>query len=352
MLEIRSPGAFASIQDRGRQGYRHAGVPASGTLAPLLMRIANRLAGNPDDTAIIECFDGGQIFAAVDAPVRLAVAGDAALAVVVPDGREQRLSSWRSLTLERGASVRLRSTGAARIAVVGIFGLQAPTALGSASSYARAGLCGGALAAGDRFAVGAHPAPGERVLPQPPTLSSSDFRVVLGPQQEAFERATIDAFLATTYHVGAASDRMGMRLQGPALKHRRATDHEIVSDAIVPGAIQVPGNGMPIVLLADAQTVGGYPKIATVISADLPRLAILRPGDAVRFAAVDAVDGERIAREAAAREQALLDTIRPLAGEGLDLDALYSVNLVGGAVDALDVAPQDNIKDDHAWNSP
>ncbi|MEO7245791.1 MAG: hypothetical protein ABIX12_11670, partial [Rubrivivax sp.] len=118
-----------------------------------------------------------------------------------------------------------------------------------------------------------------------------------------------------------------------ALAHLGAP--EIVSDATAPGSIQVPGNGQPIVLLADAQTAGGYPKIGTVIGADLPRLAAARPGQALRFAWVSAADGERIARDAEAETLALLRSIRPLTVGGVDLAALYGSNLLSGFVHAL-----------------
>ena len=135
------------------------------------------------------------------------------------------------------------------------------------------------------------------------------------------------------YRVTAEADRMGIRLEGARLEHTGAA--EIVSDATVPGSIQVPGAGQPIVLLADAQTAGGYPKIATVITADLGRLAALRPGQRLRFATVSAAEGACIARAAEAGTQALIATIRALPADGIDLIALYTGNLVDGVVHAL-----------------
>jgi allophanate hydrolase len=126
---------------------------------------------------------------------------------------------------------------------------------------------------------------------------------------------------------------MGVRLEGPPLAHRGAA--EIVSDATVPGSVQVPGNGQPIVLLADAQTAGGYPKIATVIGADLPRLAAARPGSALRFVFVSTAEGEHLARAAEAETRALLASVRPLLVGGVDAVALYGANLVSGVVHAL-----------------
>ncbi len=334
VLEILASGAGASVQDRGRFGHRRIGVPWSGALAPDLLAIANRLAGNATDAPAIECFEGGQCFAAGDAPVRVAVAGDAELELEC-DGERRRIAAWRSLRLAPGETVRIRAVRDGRVAMLAVADIEVAHVLGSASVHARSGLGGHWLAAGERISAQAAPQGPERVLDAPPGTDVAPFRVIPGPQADYFEATVFDAFLATEYRVAPAADRMGMRLDGPTIAHRSGVAPEIVSDAIVPGAIQVPGHGQPIVLLADAQTAGGYPKIATVISADLGRLATRRPGDVVRFAAVDAVAGEVAAREHAARLDAWLAAIRPLPADGADLDALYSVNLVGGVIDAL-----------------
>ncbi len=336
-LEIVSPGAFASIQDFGRLGWRRLGVPVSGALDRRLLRIANRLAGNAEDAPAIECFDGGQRFAAHEAPLRLAVAGAAVLELEGPDGTRRPLAAWRSLTLTTGESLRVRRIEGGRLAVVAVAGLAVTPALGSASTYGRAALGGWqgrALAAGDRLSATPVPPGPDHLLPDPPPDATGPVRVVMGPQHDHFAPESVATFLAAEYRIGSAADRMGLRLEGPVLAHRAGLGHEIVSDATVPGAIQVPGNGQPIVLLADAQTAGGYPKIATVISADLARLAALRPGETVRFAALEAGTAVQLARDAEAATRALLATIRPLAAGGPDLAALYAVNLIGGAIDA------------------
>jgi allophanate hydrolase len=300
------------------------------------MRIANALAGNAEDAPLIECFDGGLQLAARGGPVRLAVAGDATLEVDGADGRRQ-IAAWRSLTLADGESLRISKLCSGRIAMVAVAGLALPAVMGSVSTYVRAGLGGRdgrALAAGTRLPLGAVSACGtERVLPDPPQPDDAPIRIVPGPQADHFTAAALDALVGGSYRVTAEADRMGIRLEGPRLEHAGAA--EIVSDATVPGSIQVPGSGQPIVLLADAQTAGGYPKIATVITADLGRLAALRPGQDVRFAAVGAADGERIARATEARTRALLASIRPLPADGIDLVALYSANLVDGVAHAL-----------------
>ena len=135
-------------------------------------------------------------------------------------------------------------------------------------------------------------------------------RVVLGPQHGHFSEDALERFLSAEFEVTTQIDRMGVRLQGEKLAHRTPQHADIVSDGVTPGAIQVPGSGQTIVLLADCQTVGGYPKIATVISADLPCLAQLRPGEALRFVAVDAAQAATARAEQAARWQAWADGIR------------------------------------------
>lgn len=337
-LEIVTPGAFSSIQDEGRRGFRRIGVPWAGVLDRRLMRIANALAGQPEDAPVIECFDGGLHVVAHGGAVKLAVAGDAVVEVDGPDGRRQ-LAPWRSVTIAEGEALRIRKMGSGRIAMVAVAGLAVAQVMGSASTYVRAALGGAdgsghALAAGMRLALSEADAWGsDRVLTQPPETDAGPIRLVPGPQDDHFSAAALEALVGGDYRVTAEADRMGIRLEGTKLEHSGAAD--IVSDATVPGSIQVPGAGQPIVLLADAQTAGGYPKIATVITADLGRLAALRPGQNLRFATVTAGEGAHIARAAEAETRALIAAIRPLPADGIDLVALYTGNLVDGVVHAL-----------------
>ena len=335
-LEIVSPGAFASLQDGGRHGFRRIGVPWAGVLDGRLMRIANALAGRDEAAPVIECFDGVLHVVAHGGAVKLAVAGDAVVEVDGPDGRRQ-LAPWRSVTIAEGEALRVRKMGSGRIAMVAVVGLDLPAVMGSASTYVRAGLGGvdgRALAAGTRLALNDADAWGsDRVLTQPPAVDERPIRLVPGPQADHFSAAALEALVGGDYRVTAEADRMGIRLEGARLEHTAAA--EIVSDATVPGSIQVPGAGQPIVLLADAQTAGGYPKIATVITADLGRLAALRPGQRLRFATVTAAEGAQIARAAEAETRSLVAAIRPLPADGIDLVALYTGNLVDGVVHAL-----------------
>lgn len=334
-LEVVAAGAYASLQDLGRRGYRRVGVPWAGVLDPRLMRIANALVGNAEGAPVIECFDGGLQLAARGGALRLAVAGDAVLEFESA-GERRALAGWRSMILADGDVLRVRRLEQGRIAVIAIEGMALPSVLGSASTYARAalgGVDGRALAAGMRLPAAA-PSPGlDQMLPDAPRTPDGPIRVVAGPQADHFTDAAMAALVESEYRVTTDADRMGVRLEGTALAHLSA--REIVSDATVPGSIQVPGNGQPIVLLADAQTAGGYPKIATVIGADLARLAASRPGQVLRFALVEASEGERIARAAEAETRALLATMRPLLLGGVDEAALYANNLVTGFVHAL-----------------
>lgn len=334
-LEVLATGAMASLQDFGRRGYRRFGVPWAGVLDARQMRIANALVGNPASAPVIESIDGGLQLAARGGAVRLAVAGDAVVEVD-RGGERQVLGAWRSLVLADGHALRLRRLDSGRIAVVAVEGLALPAVLGSASTYARAalgGLDGRALVAGARLPAAPATQKREQMLAEPPRLGNAPIRVVAGPQADHFDERTLVAFTGADYRVTTEADRMGVRLEGPPLIHSGAA--EIVSDATVPGSIQVPGKGQPIVLLADAQTAGGYPKIATVIGADLARVAQSRPGQTLRFAFVSAAEAERIARAAEAETLALLATLQPLLVGGIDEAALYACNLVAGVVDAL-----------------
>lgn len=312
-IELASSGVLASVQDLGRHGLRRVGVPTSGALEPAWLRIANALAGAREDAPAVEFFLAGPVVAALEGEVRLGLAGEL-VAQLERDGERQPLESWRSVTLRPGEALRVGSPRPARVGYLAVRGLSVTEVLGSASTYARAGFGGfhgRPLRRGDVLEVEVSPGDGELALPASPARSTLPIRAVPGPQDDHFEPGALSRLFEAEYLVTHASDRMGMRLDGPTLAHRSASRAEIVSDAIVPGAIQVPGNGLPIVLLADCQTIGGYPKIATVASADLPRLAVMPPGARVRFARATVEEAEALAREREAEVRALLASIRP-----------------------------------------
>ena len=330
LLGVINPGLGNGIQDAGRFGYRHMGITVSGCLDRLLARCANALAGNGAEAACIEVRVMGPALRVAQGPVRVAVVGNMAPKVRRADGRQEDAPAWRSVTLDVGDVLETGTLrgGVAYIAVSG--GFATPVQLGSRSTYQRAligGIDGRLLAKGDLLPCGvpADPRQGERHT-VPWTYDESPIRVILGPQQEHFTAESLQEFLNTAYTVTPQMDRMGMRLDGPPLKHVTPKAADIVSDGVTPGVIQVPGNGQPIILLADCQTVGGYPKIATVISADLPRLAQHKPGDALRFRAVDAVEAKAALLELESRWRAWADTIvvEASAADGADDDAAWA----------------------------
>ncbi|QIE56763.1 biotin-dependent carboxyltransferase family protein [Pikeienuella piscinae] len=339
-LVVEAPGPFTTLQDLGRTGHQAAGIPVSGALDPESLRLANTLVGNTEGEAALEMRLAGPTLKIAADHVRVALCGASSpLEIIAPERGE--IAPWRTVRLERGAVIRvppLRESVTAYLAVEG--GFDAPEILGSRSTCLRAGFGGfegRILAEGDRLGlnldtVAARP---EIRAARPPTLTPPErIRVVLGPQDDYFSEAGLATLLTAEFVVTKDADRMGLRLSGPRLEHQRG--YNIVSDGIATGAIQVPGDGQPIVLLADHQTTGGYPKIATVISADLAALGRLAPGATVRFSAVTVEEAEA-ARAARERDiAALLRSLEPILVDPKTLSsvALLAVNLVSGVVDA------------------
>ena len=326
-LAIRAPGLGVSIQDGGRHGHRHIGVPLSGALDPVFLAAANGLLGNPADSAGLEVLLAGPLLEALDAPVRIALAGAMGARHLGSAGTRRAMPAWSTLTLQPGEQLQVGSPrGVGYIAIEG--GLLTPPLLGSRSTYARAGLIHPATTLPCQTARG-HGSERQNLA-----LSHEDgpIRVIPGPQDEHFSAAALERFYTEAFQLTRQRDRMGLRLAGPRLEHSRL-GADIVSDGATPGAIQVPADGQPILLLADCQTVGGYPKIATVIRADLPRLAHLQAGDEVRFRAVDA-DEAAAARAALARRLSdWLAGARPAQASGdPDTATLLAANLAGAAV--------------------
>ncbi|SDG93272.1 biotin-dependent carboxyltransferase family protein [Propionivibrio dicarboxylicus] len=301
LVEVVNAGIANSLQDLGRIGFRHMGIAVSGCLDPWLARCANALVGNDADCACIEIRAAGPSLAVLSGPLRFALAGEATATRVSAEGDETEVLPWQSVTLDAGDELQVgfQPGGTAYLAVSG--GFATLLQLGSRSTYLRAEI-GSAISFG--LQIPCDVASGPERAAAPWSAGSGLVRVMLGPQDDHFTPAALEDFLAGEYRVTPQSDRMGLRLEGKALVHRSPAAADIVSDGVTPGVIQVPANGQPIILLADCQTVGGYPKIATVISADLPRLAQLRPGEAIRFAAVDAAQAAAARAELAARWQA------------------------------------------------
>ena len=317
-LEIVAPGIHTTLQDRGRIGYQDVGVPASGPLDRIAFRLANALVGNAQDAPAVEMLLQGATFRVLADSVRVATVGGTA-SIELRSGAARRIVGGQSVRLTRGDVFRIGAFGDALCAYLAVErGFDVPRVLGSASTYVRGaigGLHGRRLMAGDRvpLASDAVRPRAERTLARAagPALDQP-IRVVLGPQDDYFTGAAIETFLASTYTISAQSDRMGYRLEGPALAH--AKGYNIVSDGIVSGSVQVPGSGQPIVLMLDNQTTGGYPKIATVISADIPVLGRRKPGRTIRFVAVDVREAARLRREQEAWLEREVASIRDVDG--------------------------------------
>ena len=340
-FEVIAPGLHTTLQDYGRRGFQDVGVPVSGPLDRVALRLANALVGNPEDMAALEILVQGPTLEVVAQSVRLALVGGSGGLDVV-DGQERVANPGESVRLAKGARVRVRALGKVSCAYLALEGgFSAKPVLGSASTYTRGGLGGfngRPLAVGDILpaAAGSAPARRELALPRPfDPDPDRPIRVVLGPQHDFFSEAAIETLLSTTYTISPQADRMGFRLEGAPLQHTKG--YNIVSDAIVAGSIQVPGSGQPIVLLVDAQTTGGYPKIATVASADLPALGRRRPGDPARFQAVSQIEAEALIRQEEAQIRDMIAALAEVkAGGGVDRQALYDGNLVSGMINALE----------------
>ncbi len=334
-LKVLAPGLHTTVQDLGRIGYQNIGVPVSGALDGFALRLANALVGNPQGMAALEILVSGPTIEIAANSARLALVGTGA-SLGIRGENARAVAAGQSATVQRGDIAQIvlgRQSASCYLAVEG--GIAVPKVLGSASTYVRAalgGLNGRALQRDDVVPLALACASRRielRALTPPPAPADLPIRVVLGPQQKYFRKEALATLLGAEFRVSKDTDRMGMRLDGPVLRHRRGWD--IVSDAIATGSIQVPGSGQPIVLLADHQTTGGYPKIATVVSADLPRLGRYRPGDPLRFVSVELEAAEEMCREAEREFAKLVGALEPVPSEiEFDIESLYGANLISG----------------------
>ncbi|MFM8678275.1 MAG: biotin-dependent carboxyltransferase family protein [Alphaproteobacteria bacterium] len=330
-LVVAAPGPLSTLQDSGRWGHLRNGVTPAGAMDMIALAAANLLVGNPPGEAAIEFTLAGDTLELDADGARIAVAGDVPLTVA-----GAAVASWRSFVLRRGEKLQvgaLRRGARGYLAVAG--GFATPRELGSRSTHVRSGLGGGPLRAGDRLPLARDKAPaGADVALEPAALPYLDgaIRVVLGPQDDRFTAEGIATFLAGEYAVTAEADRMGYRLDGPEIEHRDGFN--TISDTVLTGSIQVPGTRKPIVLMADRQTTGGYPKIATTATASLPSLAQMKPGDRLRFAAVGVAEARALLARQAEAMRALPAALRQVLRDSNSLtsEALLSANLIDGVV--------------------
>lgn len=301
MIRILSPGLLTTVQDLGRPGFGALGVPPGGAADAHALRLGNLLLGNDEGAAALEAtLDGPELVFEDEALVVLAGAPFAATL----DGEE--LAAWSATRVRAGGRVALgRAVSGARGYLCVRGGIDVPRVLGSRSTDVATGFGGfdgRSLAAGDLLAVGkAKDAPrGLRVDAAAARWNGPRrlLRVTPGPQQHWFSPKARASFLSRSFRVSASSSRTGVRLEGEPLE---APTRSLVTEGVVAGAVQVPAGGLPIVLLVEHPSTGGYPKIASVISADLSALAQLRPGDEVRFAPVSFDEARRLLLEREAR---------------------------------------------------
>ena len=332
-LVVSTIGPASSVQDGGRHGAQRYGLTPSGAMDPLALAAANTLVGNAAFAAAIEIGPFGAALTAREGAVRVALSGasrnaDIAGSAVISD---------TSMTLADGETLTLgfaRGGAFSYLAIEG--GIAGEPMFGSLAVNARAGLGSPyprPLQGGDELqARAANGAPERRI--ELPSATDAPIRVIWGPQDDEFGEEARALFLDSEWMISATSDRMGYRLEGPVIKHLHG--HNIVSDGTVNGSIQVPGNGAPIVLMPDRGTSGGYPKIATLITADLGRFAQTPAGKAFRFRAVSMVDAQGEARKFAKLLRTLPDRLRAIENFDLNIEALRDANVAGSAVSAID----------------
>lgn len=326
-LHIKACGPAISIQDLGRRGYQRFGVSPAGAMDPLSLAAANLLVGNAPDAAAIELGPGMARFVSEGELIASLVGPDCVLEV---EGR--RVPALASVGVADGQTVTVRLGAAGVYAYLALGGGVAVAAeMGSRSQHRRSAIGGPALGPGMSVPTCDRNGQPLQRLRTAPSDETMPIRIIPGPQDDYFDPTMIERLCGDGYRISAMLDRMGLRLDGPALDHRDG--YNIVSDGIVEGAIQVPGNGRPIVLLRDRQTTGGYPKIATVISADIGRFAQLPAGAPVRFVRVSVEEAIEAARRMRERIAELRNDLAPLQSE-LTSERLLSLNLIDGVVSA------------------
>ena len=296
-FRVITPGPLTTVQDAGRTGYQSQGFPVGGAMDLRALRMGNLLVGNPENEAALEFALSGPELAFTDSTV-IAVTGGAAR----PEINGKPVPAGSALRIRKGDRLRV---GAMQEGMYGYIafagGLDIPVIMGSRSTSLTCGIGGYAgrkLAAGDEIRERAQrirlPHLRARRLPEAGTIPPV-FRVIMGPQHGMFTLRGTEIFLLSEYIVTTETNRMGCRLDGPVIPAKHASD--IISDGTAPGAIQIASDGKPIILLADRQTTGGYAKIASVITVDLPRLVQTRPGTKIRFQAITLEEAQAMIRQ-------------------------------------------------------
>ncbi len=286
-FEVLDPGILTTIQDGGRFGFSQIGVPPSGALDPFSFRVANLLVNNQGNEACLETTLVG---------LKLKTLHECTIAItggnLTPMLNGETLEMWKSHLLIEGDIIAFKKVCSGCRAYLSIGGgFIVPEVMGSRSTYLSGkfgGLEGRPLKKGDILYKNSSWLPLNQLgvrFPDEwiPTFRKETFlRTILGPQEDHFTPKGLQTFFSSTYEVSTQSDRIGVRLNGPRIERKADVEESIISEGLLSGAIQVPGNGMPIIILNELVT-GGYTKIATIISTDLTKVAQLKPGDRVRF---------------------------------------------------------------------
>jgi biotin-dependent carboxylase-like uncharacterized protein len=340
VLHVQRAGPLVTIQDAGRPGLMRFGVPRSGPMDRFGHAAANVVLGRPAESTTVEVSLGGLALLCTSGSVTVAVCGGG---FNVRHNGEAR-SAWTVCPLHPGDTFRVEAGPSGSWCYLAFAGdLVANRWLNSTSTHGRAGLGGGPIQTGSDLVIENAIIDDARDGPVSPVVPEvSPVRVVLGPQLECFRPEAVTTLLNHPFILTTAYDRMGVRLQGPELALDNAL--AIPSSPIVRGSLQVAGDGVPTLLFADHQTTGGYPKVATVIAADVDRAAQLRAGDTIRFEAIDAGAAVAAARASATQRMLRLDALA--ARPGIRTRQLLETNLIDG-VFHLDTLAED---EPQKWN--
>ena len=324
-FSISFAGPLVTFQDIGRPGNMRYGVSASGPMDIVSFEAANAVLGNETKQTAIEISLGGLILQCHEGSITLAITGGDFLI----EYQGQKISSWTVLTIQKGERLSVRAGKSGSWAYLAFSGkLNVKDWLNSSSTHSTSGFGGGVLKTGQKFTLTDVSIQANRIGPiLKPNFNTNDLiHAVLGPQDQYFMNTAIKIFSDSIFKVSDNYDRMGMQLTGPKLELKSALS--IPSEPVVKGSIQVSGDGIPTILLADHQTTGGYPKIATVISSDINRLVQLRSNQNVEFILINSNEALQKTRKFLDMKEKYLQKIS--ISRGTLEQRLMSENLIGG----------------------
>lgn len=319
-IKILRDGFFTTIQDLGRYGYQQFGVPVSGVMDSFSHRVGNILVGNHEDEASLEVTMVGPVIKFLSNEVIAITGGN-----LGPQINEKDISMYENIKVKKGDILSFKGiVNGCRSYICFTGGIDILPVMGSRSTYVKGkigGIEGRKLAFDDVINIKTSTKEYiKRKVPLkyiPKYLKETKIRVIMGPQLKEFTSKGIRTFLQNSYEVTNNCDRMGYRLEGETIEHKIGAD--IISDGISFGAIQIPGHGKPIIMMADRQTTGGYTKIATVISSDTYKIAQMIPGDRIRFKEVDIYEAHKILKE----EEEKLENIKHESHKSFKIKTRY-----------------------------